>query len=273
MSTELSQYKSDGFLVAKNLMDRGKIQSMLDSLLRTINDQLSIHFVNRQKMDLFSALKTLHSIEVDRYKRVVGALWRKEQVYRLMHDECITGFLREKFGWSDLFVPGGQVIHIMAHELKIPNGYFGLIPHQDFPSVQGSLDGVIAWLPLVDVDRSNFPLEIIPGSHLRGLLPMINRGESTWEVDPNYYNDNEFFPVEVEAGDVIFMSIFMIHRSSMNGGTGRFRLAMSTRFDNASEPTFIERAYPTAYTRSVHRELYLSGFPSLEQIKSVFSRS
>lgn len=271
MSTELSQYKSDGFFVAKNLIDRQKIQSMLDSLLRTVNDQLSALSIDHHQTDLFSALMALHKVDIDRYKRVVGALWRKEQAYRLMHDECITGFLREKFGWSDLFVPGGQVIHIMAHELKILNGYFGLIPHQDFPSVQGSLDGVVVWLPLGDVDRANFPLEIIPRSHLRGLLPMISHGESTSEISPDHYNDDEFFPVEVEAGDVIFMSMFMIHRSSKNGTPGRFRLAMSTRFDNADEPTFIERAYPTAYIRSVHRELYLADFPTLEQIESAFS--
>lgn len=271
MTKEFTQYKSDGFIVAKNIVDKQKIQLMLHSLLKTVQDQLSALSIRIPQSDLLSSLKALHSADIERYKRVVGALWRKELAYRLLHDKCITGFLREKFGWNDLFVPGGQVIHIMAHELKIPNGYFGLVPHQDFPSVQGSLNGAVVWLPLVDVDRANFPLEIIPGSHLRGLLPMINHGESTWEVRPDHYNDNEFVPVEVEAGDVIFMSMFMIHRSSKNGTPGRLRIAMSTRFDNADEPTFVERAYPSAYIRSIHRELYFADFPSLEQVRSAFS--
>lgn len=272
MTKEFFRYKSDGFFVAKGIVDKQKIRLMLNSLSKTVHDQLSALSVPAPQSDLFSSLKALHAADMDRYVRVVGALWRKEHVYRLLHDECITGFLREKFGWNDLFVPGGQVIHIMAHELKIPNGYFGLVPHQDFPSVQGSLDGAVVWLPLVDVDRTNFPLELIPGSHLRGLLPMISHGESTWEVNPAHYNDGEFVPMEVEAGDAIFMSVFMIHRSSKNGTAGRLRLAVSTRFDNADEPTFVERAYPTAYVRSVHRDLYLTGFPSPEQIAAIFSR-
>jgi hypothetical protein len=52
----------------------------------------------------------------------------------------------------------------MAHQLKIPGGNFGLVPHQDFPSVQGSLHGALVWLPLVKVDRDNFPLEVNQGA-------------------------------------------------------------------------------------------------------------
>jgi hypothetical protein len=48
------------------------------------------------------------------------------------------------------------------------------------------------------------------------------------------------------------------------------RLALSTRFDNGAEPTFIARGYPTAYQRSVHREQFVSDFPTAAQIKSVF---
>jgi ectoine hydroxylase-related dioxygenase (phytanoyl-CoA dioxygenase family) len=119
--------------------------------------------------------------------------------------------------------------------------------HQDFPSVQGSLDGVVVWFPLVDVDRDNFPLEIIPRSHKLGLLPTINHGEATWEVKPGSYNEADFLPIEAKAGDVLFMSVFMIHRSSLEGKPGSFRLAMSTRFDNGDEPTFVDLCVPTNF--------------------------
>ncbi len=271
MNHELAHYNSEGFFIAKGLLSQSKIAFVLDSFLATLNDQLSVVSDAHPKTNLLSALQALFSADVDRYKKTVAALWRKEHSYRLLHDDAITGFLHEKFGWKDLFVPGGQVIHIMAHELQIPNGYFGLVPHQDFPSVQGSLDGVVVWIPIVDVDRANFPLEIIPRSHLRGILPMIEHGESTWEVHESHYEPSDFIPVEVNVGDVVFMSVFTIHRSSTTGTPNRLRLAMSTRFDNAQEQTFVERSYPTAYRRSVHRELYYPNFPSPEQIAAVFS--
>jgi phytanoyl-CoA dioxygenase PhyH len=271
MSRELDEYKANGFYVAKGLLDGKDITQLVESMKKTVTDQLRALSALAEYDDIFSALKALHKADMQRYKRVLGAFWRKEETFRLAHHENITNFLKEKFGWGDIFLPGGLVALIMSHELKIPNGYFGLVTHQDFPSVQGSLDGVVVWFPLVDVNRDNFPLEIIPGSHKHGLLPMIKHGESTWEVQPEAYDESEFLPVDAKAGDVLFMSVFMIHRSSLEGKAGSFRLALSTRFDNGDEPTFLDRGYPTAYIRSVAREQYYQNFPTLSQVKSVFS--
>ena len=270
MSMELKKYNTAGFYVAKGLLKKSDINSVNASLLRSVAAQLSLLGAPTCAIDLFSSLRELHARDIERYKKVVAALWRKSDVFDLMHSPAIRGFLREKFNWKETFLPGGQVILIMAEELKIPNGYFGLIPHQDFPSVQGSLDGVVVWLPLTDVDKGNYPLEVIPGSHQKGLLSMIDHGTSTSEVDPAAYDERKFIPVEVETGDVVFMSYFTIHRSCTVGTPGRCRIAVSTRFDNAYEPTYLERAYPTAYVRSVHREQYVVAFPTLEQVQKVF---
>ena len=70
--------------------------------------------------------------------------------------------------------------------------------------------------------------------------------------------------------DVIFMSMFTVHRSSTNGTEGKYRLAVSTRFDNADEKIYVERCYPSAYERTVHRKQYFSDFPSREQVDAVF---
>lgn len=270
MTSELDCYKSNGFYVAKGLLDEKSIESVCRSIANTFLDQLAEISVAAEKNDLFSAMRLLHQHDIMRYKKATAAIWRKLDVYQLMHDPRIIGFLRDKFGWQDIFVPGGQVTHIMAHELKIPNGYFGFVSHQDFPSVQGSLDGVVVWLPLVKVDRDNFPLEVIPGSHKRGLLPMLDDGDVSYEVRPDQYREEDYIPVEVEIGDVIFMSMFTLHRSSKNGGSGRYRMALSTRFDNANEATFIERCYPCAYQRTVHRAQYFPGFPTVEQVEAIF---
>lgn len=270
MSAELDAFNSDGFFVAKNLLDEPSVQSVVNSLGKSFDAQLDNESRSQVKGDVFSTMQALHKQDLSLYRKVAAALWRKLDVYQLTHDERITRFLRDKFGWRDIFVAGGQVVHIMAHELKIPGGYFGLVTHQDFPSVQGSLDGVVVWMPLVHIDRDNFPLEVIPGSHRRGLLPMVGDGQPAWEVRPDQYREADFIPVEVDVGDVVFMSMFTLHRSSKNGREGRCRLAVSTRFDNADEKTFVERGYPSAYERVVHREQYFSNFPTKEQIESVF---
>lgn len=273
MSVAYNEFKKKGFYVAKGLLSPAEIKKTVKSLNKSIAsqiNQISSPEYNYNNYDIFTNLKTLFELDINRYKKTVGALCRKESVYALTQSKQITKFLKDKFYWDDLFIPGGQVVHIMAKELKIPDGYFGFVPHQDFPSVQGSINGAVVWIPLVNVDKNNFPLEVIPGSHLRGLAPMISHGESTWEVDPKWFNETSFLPIEVNIGDVIFISMFTIHRSSLNGTLGSYRLAVSTRFDDANEPTFIERGFPSAFIRSVKREQFFENFPTLKMIEETF---
>ena len=270
MISELDQFKTQGFFVARGLLDRECIEKVRHSLAKTFSDQLPETSIDSEGIDHFDLMLTLFQKHPDRYKKIAGALWRKLDVYQILHEPRIIKFLQEKFFWRDIFVPGGQVVHIMATELRIPDGYFGLSPHQDFPSVQGSLDGVIVWLPLVNVDRNNFPLELIPASHRQGILPVDDQGPSAWEVRSDQYQEEDVTPVEVDVGDVVFMSMFTVHRSSVNGTTGLVRIAVSTRFDNADEDTFIERCYPSAYVRDVHRDQYFQNFPTMGQVEKVF---
>ncbi len=268
--TPMESFKKDGYYIARNLIDHKEITTMMAQLHKNFNDQLAFLGETVSDEDIFASMQRLHAKDIERYKKLVGAIWRKIEVYNLMHHRNILKFLSDQFGWQDIFVPGGQVALIMAEELRIPDGYFGLIPHQDFPSVQGSLDGVVVWLPLVDVDAHNYPLEVIPDSHLNGILPATESSNKTWEIAKDHCKDEAFVPVEVKAGDVVFMSLFTVHRSSQKGTAGRFRVAFSTRFDNADEATFIERCYPTAYLRTVHREQYFPGFPTPDQVSHIF---
>ncbi len=270
MISAYNQYKRDGFYIAKGVLPAEAIDDTLKSINRAMASQVR-ECGREAHPELFENLKTLLQVDVERYKKVVGAVWRMQAIYSLAHHDGITGFLSREFGWSDLFVPGGQVLHIMAEELKIPNGYFGLVPHQDFPSVQGSLNGAVIWFPLMNVDKDNYPMEVLPYSHLRGLAPMVSHGASTWEVTPDWYDPKEFIPLEMDAGDVVFMSMFTIHRTSIHGLPGRLRLSISTRFDDGNEPSFVKRAYPTAYIRTVHREQYIKDFPTVDLVEKIFS--
>lgn len=270
-SEEQAAFIRDGFVVAPNLLAATTINGLLDSFQKTVEDSLRMLGVAHSWPNLHDALVALHAADLDTYKKVLGCLWRKEMATRTCNDPAILQFLKEKFGWSDVFLPGGQVALIMGDKLRIPNGYFGLIPHQDFPSVQGSLDGVVAWFPLLDVSRKNFPMEVIPGSHHRGVFPTIDRGQSTWEIPTDCYREEDFVPIEVKAGDVVFMSVFTVHRSSLSGEAGAFRVAMSTRFDNGDEPTFIRRSFPSAYVRSIERKPYFPGFPDAAELAEIFN--
>lgn len=169
--------------------------------------------------------------------------------------------LLNSLGISDAVLIGTPVAHIMSPDLRIPDGYNGTEAHQDWASTQGSLDCVTVWIPFHDT-KDNFPLEVIPGSHLQGLKDGKLNG-SVLEIE---CDDKDFTPIECEAGDVVFMSGFVIHRTRKKGV---FRVAVSQRFDNASEPTFIDRGYPCAQRRIVDREIRWK--PTPEQIRSIYA--
>lgn len=270
MSPELETLRQDGFYVARGVLPPREAAAVLAGVHRTITDQLRAIGAPADTDDLHEALRRLHAGDIERYKRVLGALWRKADVAALTRHPAILGFLQRAFGWRDVFLPGGEVALLMAEDLKIPGGYFGLGAHQDFPSVQGSLDGVVAWIPLTPVDRDSWTIEVIPGSHRRGLITDVDETRSGWEVRPRQLEDAEWLPVEAAPGDVVFLSVFTVHRSRREGDPARMRLALSTRFDNGAEPTFVDRAYPTAYQRTVHRDQYVADFPSAAQVKALF---
>lgn len=252
MNDIMKSYDENGFYIAKDLIDKSFVNEVVLSIKKHFDNQLRL-LKSDISDDIYDSLKLLHKKDIERYKKTAGSLWRKLSLYNLLHHKNIQDFVKQNFGWNDIVIPGGQVVHIQADSLKIPNGYFGLVVHQDFPSVQGSLDGFVVWIPLVDIDENRYPLEVIPGSHKKGILPFVENSSSSWEIKPDCYNEADFVPAVCEVGDVIFMSNFTLHRSSQKGDD-RLRLACSTRYDNADEKTFIERCYPSAYIRTVQRE-------------------
>lgn len=253
MNNILKSYDQNGFYIVKGLIDKSFVDETILTIKKHFDNQLK--FLNQEiPNDIYDSMKLLHKIDIERYKKTAGSLWRKMSLYNLLHHKNIQNFVKENFSWNNIVIPGGQVVHIQADSLKIPNGYFGLDTHQDFPSVQGSLDGFVVWIPLVDIDANRYPLEVIPGSHKNGILPSIENSDSSWEIKAEYYNESDFIPVICEVSDVIFMSNFTVHRSSQKGDD-RLRLACSTRYDNGDEEIFINRCYPSAYKRVVERQL------------------
>ena len=103
-----------------------------------------------------------------------------------------------------------------------------------------SLDSVVVWAPIVPIDKNLFPLQVIPGSNHKGLLPgeVIN---DVFEVDTDQYKEDDFVDVEVNPGDVVFMSSFTVHRSNKIGRSNDIRAACSIRYENISEEHYEKR--------------------------------
>ena len=267
-------YSKHGYAVAKGLLP----SNIVDETLGEIHTLFAQHLKRlectqagyKDNLSLLADMLALFEVNRDAYLASARATSRLSTVYRLVMHLAIDSTLRS----LGLVLPAmttGPIVHVMAEELRIPGGYFGLMPHQDWSTSQGSLDTVTVWIPLVNVDRGLYPLQVIGGSHTKGLWRGQHNG-LYYEVEQSLCKDSDFVSVEVEPGDVVFMSGFTVHRSGPGLRKG-VRLACSVRYDNMSEPTYIERVYPCTYKRVLEQGFLFKEFPTPEQVAAVFDIS
>lgn len=137
--------------------------------------------------------------------------------------------------------------------------YWRVFAHQDWRSMQGSLDAVVIWAPLIDLPAELGPLEVIPGSHLDGLV--TDGVESGFGKVPDEYLDGkQFVGLPCKAGDIVVFSAFLVHRSGTNASQ-QVRWSCHFRYNNLAERTFVERGYPHAYVYKPVEELLTPDFP------------
>ncbi len=179
---------------------------------------------------------------------------RSEIIYPIRHLGLKTPLLSMK-----------PIVLFSAKALATHSFYWKSEPHQDWSGMQGSLNGLVAWVPLVNVTDDLGRLEVIPGSHLRGLMNHIKDGPG--HVIRESLDGWE--PVDVPVGSVLFMSSFLIHRSGVNKTIDKIRLTASFRYDDADEVSFINRGRPNNWL--YQRQNENNYIPTLNEVKNVFS--
>jgi len=151
----------------------------------------------------------------------------------------------------------------VCHAMGFDQTFDGTAPHQDWPALQSGLNTVVAWIPLHTVGEEHYPLEIARGSHLLGLLP-AKAGVHYSEVDASGLT---FEPVLVPVGSVILFSVVTVHRTRTSGT--KTRLALSHRYEDALDPAFVNRGYPSAQSRVIEREMKWT--PTQADVQAVFA--
>ena len=258
-----ASYNRDGYLIARKVLKPGAVQRVLSDMHLLAMSQMMYLRIWKGESDLHNDFQLLLAADRNRYLATLTLCAKLKSLWELYLDHGIQDTV-DDLGLMFPVFQTAPVMHLMSDKLQIPGGYRGFGQHQDWPTMQGSLDAVTVWIPLTPVGQDNFTLEVAPGSHKAGLYPAL-RKDHIFEVDGTITN---WTPIEAQPGDVVFMSAFTVHRSSMEGRG--LRIATSMRYENAAEPTFIERGYPFAHKRVVASELITPDFPSAEQVQRVF---
>lgn len=104
-------------------------------------------------------------------------------------------------------------------------------------------NGIVVWIPLVNIQKKIGPLEAAIGSHKQGFLePNIlkKNGFSTQKKVPSKYikkYKNKLISIKLDAGDAIFMHMNTFHRSGKNS-SNLFRLSIVSRYHDVSKKDF-----------------------------------
>ncbi len=264
------ELKTQGFVLAPGFFQKEEVERVRNDAKNVFLAQLLRHGIlnssNPSETEFEAALFEYFKRDLQEFMNCGKQIQHLVSLHRLSLDSRIEQALKEKLGMKFPNVSTRPVLYFNSPRLATEEVYWRVFPHQDWRSMQGSLDSIVVWVPLADVDVKLGALEVVPGSHKLGLM--------TTEVVNSFgkverFGDGDFVSVEAAQGDVLFFSSFLVHRSGVNS-TDSIRWSCHFRYNNLAEETFIERGYPHAYTYKPQDDLITPGFPGKELLDRFF---
>jgi phytanoyl-CoA hydroxylase len=267
-------YLQEGYLHIPNFFDFDLINSLLfDSKSIFLNIFLSKKYTGIRDVkelnenEFNKLLYKLFSDDVSLVSNCGKQIQHLISLHKLSLNDKIIELLKE-MGIQKPNISTRPVLFFNHPKLAKEKFYYKVDAHQDWRSMQGSLNSIVIWVPLTDINKDLGALEIIPRSHMRGLI--TDHFQSGFGmVNPNSYNFNEFKTIEVKLGDILIFSSFLIHQSGENI-TDRPRWSCHFRYNDLYDHTFIERGYPHSYIYKPIEELITPNFPDKNDIINTF---
>jgi phytanoyl-CoA hydroxylase len=269
ISVDVKEFKQRGACLIKGFFDKRKIESLRRDAKNVFIKQLVHHgYLKRDprlEHEFESALFKYFEEHLQEFMNCGKQIQHLISLHRLSLEPNILQELK-RLKLTRPNISTRPVLFFNSRRLAKEDVYWRVFPHQDWRSMQGSLDSIVVWVPLIDTDASLGALEVVPGSHKRGLVTqeVVN---SFGKVD--LFKDEDFEKVEVKQGDALFFSSFLVHRSGTNS-TESIRWSCHFRYNNLDEATFVERGYPHPYIYQPKDDLITPDFPRPEQVQKLF---
>lgn len=266
----MNEYRENGYVFHKGLFDKEEIDLIREEAKEVFALQMVrlgiVGSVDIGEREFEAGMFELFEKDVATFANCGKQAQHLISLHRLSLDGRITARLNE-LGLGFPNVSTRPVMMFNHERLAKKEVYWRLSAHQDWRSMQGSLDSMVVWVPLVDVNKDLGALEILTGSHRWGLLEAEladGYGQLQEEV-----NASEMVSIEVEKGDALFFSSFLAHQSGTNI-TDHIRWSCHFRYNSLHEETFIERGFPHPYVYHPQEKLITEDFPTRELVNRTF---
>jgi ectoine hydroxylase-related dioxygenase (phytanoyl-CoA dioxygenase family) len=272
MALDVERYKQTGYLHLPGFFDPAEVEALRREARRVFEVQLLRQgLIDRPDVDeaaFEAAMYRFFEQDTATFAYCGKQAQHLIALHRLSLDARIVEVLQE-LGLGHPVISTRPVLFFNQPRLAKKEVYWRLSAHQDWRSMQGSLDSVVVWVPLTDIDTRLGALEVVPGSHRLGLLES-ELIDGYGMLEAARFEGLAFEPCEVKQGDALFFSSFLVHRSGTNV-TDAIRWSCHFRYNNLEEPTFIERGYPHPYLYKPLEPLLTPGFPAREAVEEIFA--
>jgi phytanoyl-CoA hydroxylase len=234
--------ENDGFIIIKNFFEKEKINDLLESSKQIFQTQFD--YLNYDS-DFKSNMIKLFNEHFDTFsncgKMIQGGLI---ELYRLALDPSLINKIIE-LGVENPNMCTRPVLFFNHEKLAKEVQYYKTPLHQDWPSMLSSLNSLVVWVPLVDVDVNNGSIILYPGTHKFGPLNYSLSGGFS-QVDEDYIKGITPIQPKMEVGDITIFSSLLVHKSG-DILDDTIRWSCHFRYTDMGSKEFIERGYPTPY--------------------------
>lgn len=240
MYTSKNYYDENGYLVIRNLLSTSELDKIKKDAEEIFLFQIGRHNLGAENFEeaLYQLFKVCPQTIINCGKHIQHLI----SLHKLSLNEKLIDWVKH-LGLDFPNITTRPVLFFHNKNLAKEEIFYKIPGHQDFYSMQHSLNSIIIWIPLINVNKDLGTLEVVPKSHKNGLLTTKVQ-ESFGLVET--FKDEDYVSLEMSKGDVLFFSSFLVHRSG-NNITENIRWSANFRFGDMAEEDFINRNYPHPY--------------------------
>ncbi len=183
-------------------------------------------------------------------------MWHGPAVFDMLRCPPLLDLVESIIG-PEIYSNPVQHVRIKAPESREPRDVTGALKmgatswHQDNGVVLPDADHtqmLTVWFPLRRADVEHGCLQVVPGSHRRGLLDHCPGGPGGLEVPERVASRNGAVALPMDPGDVLFLHKLTLH-SSLPNVSDEIRISFDLRYNPIGQPTG-RPAFPGFVARS-----------------------
>lgn len=241
LDTQLLEFKNNGIIIIKNFFSYKRINKLRKHAEEVFKKQ-HIHFGYHDSFEqnMIRLFDEQFEVFTNCGKTIQQGLWD-------LYSVAVDPKIKTKLLHLGLEIPSmctRPVLYFNHPKLAKEKVYYKTPPHQDWSSMQSSMNSVVVWVPLIDVDKDNGAVIFYPKTHKLGPLPYNENGGFAG-VDIPTDADKPIQP-NLNIGDIAIFSTLLIHESGdiLNNS---IRWSCHFRYTDLSSQELINRGYPNPY--------------------------